>query len=320
MNAKEISRIKKALTGSTGRLLDRLTEKQQGLPVSIRSGASQLAATKLLAGALKGSDAARNFAAVLSKEEAERAAVLKRAKDAAIKSSRENLAVLQAQAARRTRNFELLAALPPKVGSPRFQLLKKPLFILPSRTIAPEESEVIPGKSFVKFRGRMDRVPLFFGNVKFYYLWNNPDNKFSVINVDGYIIFNGHGNVGADGGTFPGSRSASLSITGRLDILEWENQPPTQPVAQPDQSVEALSLSVSAPGFFEAGALQEKDIFRGYDLRHTLLIVPPLATLIFTVNAEVGASCGSNSGLAEFDFASGRFQVGSPGVLVTLLS
>lgn len=77
---------------------------------------------------------------------------------------------------------------------------------------------------------------------------------------------------------------------------------------------------MSAFGFGDGGSIEIRDSFRGDDLRHTLLIVPPLATLIFTVVAEVSASCGSDSGLVEFDFLSGGFQVGSPAVLVTLLS
>jgi hypothetical protein len=50
------------------------------------------------------------------------------------------------------------------------------------------------------------------------------------------------------------------------------------------------------------------------------MIVPPNAVLVFTVTAAVALSTGSDSGLAEVDFASGAFQVGSPAVLVAILS
>lgn len=320
MNAKQIANIKRALTGAAGKRLDQMAEAQRGLPQSLQSAATQRAAAKVLAKALKASEAAKEFAAVLAKDEAELSAALNKTKVAAVARSSDRLAQLQAQAANRIRNLEQLAVVPAQPASVRRHLLKKPMFILPSRTIALDENEVIPGKSFAKFRGRVERKASFWGNVKFFYLWNNPDNKFSVINVDGYIIFNGHANVGANGGTFPGDRSASVTIRGHLDILEWDQQPPTQPPSQPDQTVEALRLQVREPGFFEAGALKEKFVFRGYDLRHTLLVVPPLATLVFTVNAEVTAGCGADSGLVEFDFSSGGFQVGSPAVLVTLLS
>jgi len=318
MNSKEISQIRKALAGATGRHLEKAIAAQQAPPLTLRSARSQRTAASVFTAQLKGTDVAKKFADILARDEADRAAALEKAKAAAIKNSRSHLAVLESQAARRVKDLDRLTALPAVEGSPKYHLLNKPLFILPSRTIALDESEVIPSKSFAKFQGRTERSLR--GDVQFWYLWNNPNDRFSVINVDGYIIFNGHGYVGADGGIFPGARSAGLSVHGRLNILEWENQPPTQPVSQPDQSVEALKLSVSATGFGEVGAIESRDVFRGYDLRHTLLVVPPRATLIFTVAAEISASCGSDSGLVEFDFSSGDFQVGSPAVLVTLLS
>jgi len=319
MNAKEIARIKKALTGAEGRRLDKLNEAISGPPLELRNAESRRAAAKLASSLLKGSATQKEFAAILDKDQAGLDAALKKAKDAAIKGSRAAQAVLSGEAQRRTEALGLLAALPVEAAKPRYNLLNKPLFIWPTNTIELEADEVIPAKSFVKFRGRADRRH-FRGNVKFYYLWNNPDNTFAVINVDGYIIFHGHGYVGVGGGTFAGDRQASLGVTGSLEILEWENQPPTQPIAQPDQSVKALSLSVEARGMFEVGAIDSKTVFRGYDLRHTLLVVPPLATLVFTVTAEVAGGGGKDSGLAEFDFASGAFQIGSPAVLVTILS
>ena len=156
--------------------------------------------------------------------------------------------------------------------------------------------------------------------MKFYYLWRNPKDTFSVINVDGYAIFHGYAYVGVGGGIFPGDRMASISVDGSLEILEWWNQPPTQPPAQPDQSVNVANLRVTAYGWSEVGAIDARDIFRGYDLRHTLMLVPPSATLVFTVTAAVSCATGSDSGLTEVDFASGAFQVGSPAVLVAVLS
>ncbi len=160
----------------------------------------------------------------------------------------------------------------------------------------------------------------FYGDVKFYFLWSNPKDKVAVINVDGYAIFHGYAYVGVGGGIFPGDRMASVSVDGRLDILEWWNQPPTQPPTQPDQLVNVASLRVTAYGWSEVGAIDAREIYRGYDLRHTLFLVPPFGTLVFTVTAAVSLSTGSDSGFAQIDFASGAYQVGSPAVLVAVLS
>lgn len=156
--------------------------------------------------------------------------------------------------------------------------------------------------------------------MSFYYLWSNPKDKYAVVDVHGYAIFNGTANVGSGGGLFPGSRSASARVTGSLGILEWWNQPPTSPLPQPDQSVVVLDLYVRTDGFGEVGALDFRSIFRGYDLSRTRTLVPPFGTVVLLVTAGVSCQTGEDSGLAEVDFASGAFNVGSPAVLVTVLS
>jgi hypothetical protein len=140
-----------------------------------------------------------------------------------------------------------------------------------------------------------------------------------VVDVDGYAIFRGFGYVGTGGGLLPGDRMASASVDGRLEIYEW-TQPPTQPMPQPDQSVDVATLLVTAYGWGEVGAIESRNIHRGYDLRHTTLVVRPFGVLVFAVTAFVSCATGSDSGLAEIDFASGDFRVGSPAVVVAILS
>ena len=118
--------------------------------------------------------------------------------------------------------------------------------------------------------------------------------------------------MGSGGGIFPGDRYAGVSVDGRLDILEWFNQPPTSPPDQPDQSVNVADLSVSTGGFSEVGAIDAKDIFRGYDLRHTQFLVPPNAVLVFTVTAAVTLSTGSDSGAGGNRFRQRRISGGRP--------
>jgi hypothetical protein len=315
MTRDELARVKKSLTGALGKRLDRANALQAQEAERLRNADSRRAAAKLVA-PLVDRTTRRQFAELLEADRAKLENAAKTARANAIRNSRANQRVLAAAAAQRLKPFQNAAGL----GSPEYELLNTPFLIWPTNSVDLEASEIIPANSFAKFRASVDDGRDFYGDVKFYYLWTNPRNKFTVINVDGYVIFNGHLFVGVGGGNFPGDRSASAQATGTLQILEWFNQPPTSPPQQADQTAIAAKLRVSAPGFAEVGAIDAKDVFRGFDLRHTLFIVPPLATIVFVVVAAVSLGTGEDSGNADADFASGAFQVGSPAVLVTTLS
>jgi hypothetical protein len=315
-----IQKIKDRLTGRDGRRLDKERAAQAREPDRFRSPDSRRAAAKLLSPTRTDRATAKAFAALLAEDEARLAAALKKARTDAVRNSRTAHKGLKAQAASRVKALQGLVGAPAAAGAVQYELLNKPFLIWPSNSVDLEASEIVPSNSWAKFRARITKGKVFYGNVKFYYLWRNPRDAFAVINVDGYAIFHGYAYVGVGGGFFPGDRMAGVSVDGQLDILEWWNQPPTQPPAQPDQSVKVASLKVTAYGWSEVGAIDGRDIYRGYDLRHTLMIVPPSSVLVFTVPAAVTLGTGSDSGLAEIDFASGAFQVGSPAVLVAILS
>ena len=317
--AAMLRKIKAQLKGTDGRRFDSRLAAELADPDRFRNVDSRRAAVKLLSPSLQDRAAAKAFAALLVKDEVKLGATLRRSKAAAVKASRVKHKVLKAVTAQRLRALGGLAGLPATISA-QYELLNEPFLIWPTNSIDLEASEIVPSNSWAKFRARIESGKFFYGNVKFYYLWRNPRDTFVVINVDGYAIFNGYAYVGSGGGIFPGDRYAGLSVDGRLDILEWFNQPPTSPPDQPDQSVKVASLSVSTGGFSEVGAIDAKNIFRGYDLRHTEMLVPPNAVLVFTVTAAVTLSTGSDSGLAEIDFASGAFQVGSPAVLVAIIT
>ena len=48
--------------------------------------------------------------------------------------------------------------------------------------------------------------------------------------------------------------------------------------------------------------------------------MPPRGVVVFVVSTAVVLGTGDDDGLAEVDFASGDFMVGSPAVLVTVLT
>jgi len=181
-------------------------------------------------------------------------------------------------------------------------------------------SEIVPSKSWAKIQLQSDTTRT--DELKFYYLWETPKDKYVVINVDGYLVLNGYCQAGAGGGFWPSDRYSKISVDARLDIYEWWNQPPTSPFSQPDQTQSAIipPLEVSAEGFLEVGGIEYTTLFRGYDLSHTLMLVPPQAWVVFAVTTSIASVNGNDSSHTEADFASGDFHVMSPAVHVAVLS
>jgi hypothetical protein len=128
--------------------------------------------------------------------------------------------------------------------------------------------------------------------------------------------------VGSGGGVLPGiisgDRYSQLWLSANLYPLEWWNQPPTQPFPQTHQSQQALFLHTNTGGWGSVGALESKAVFRGYDLSHTLMLVPPHGVVVFEVATSISYS--NADGAIAVDFASGDFEVICPAVLVTILS
>jgi hypothetical protein len=157
--------------------------------------------------------------------------------------------------------------------------------------------------------------------LSFYFFWQNPSDKaWAVINVDSYLVFNGFCEVKAPGGFFAGDRWSSLSIDANLYLLEWWNQPPTQPSPQTSQNM--LSLSVSAYGMFDSDKYASKALYRGCDLSYEFFLVPPSGVTVFEAAANVSFGFGQDNGghgYAHADFDSGDFEVMCPEMLIAIL-
>ena len=316
MTRTEIARIKKMLTGPLGKRLDKANAARVDRPRRLTNKDSRRAAARLLAPTLDRATA-REFAGLVAADQARLEAASNKLRAEAVRASRDNQRTLKAAAVQLVNGWQQLVQIPGQIGH---EVLNKPFLIWPTNSVDLEASEIIPVNSFAKFRTRVDDGDDFIGDVKFFYLWRNPKDTVAVINVTGFVIFNGHCFIGVGGGIFPADRRASVTVEGRLDVLEWFNQPPTSPPQQPDQRVTALTMSEEADGFGEVGAVDAKDIFRGFGLTATQVIVPPSAVMVFVVVAAVTCNTGEDDSIAEADFASGAFQVGSPAVLIATLS
>lgn len=158
--------------------------------------------------------------------------------------------------------------------------------------------------------------------LSFYYLWQNPSDRFTVINIDGYLVLNGFCLAGQDGGFLPGDRRTSLSVTTKMVPLEWWNQPPTSPLFQASQSETVLSLSASGGGGFgDVGAIESRSISRASGLGYNLFLIPPhgVTVIEYSLVASFGSGAdGSHNALVDFD--SGDFRVVSLFVVIQILT
>jgi hypothetical protein len=319
MTRNEIARLKKILTGPVGKRLEKAGAAQFDLPRRLRNKDSRRAVARALASTLDRSTI-RTFTAIAEQDQANLEARLRKIKAEAVRASRGRQQALKAAAAKYLNTVKKATQVPLDSGQIGHELLNVPFMISPRGDAKIEQSHIIANNSFAKFRGRSEDNDDFAGGVAFSFAWTNPKPTTEVINISGFIIFNGHCSLGTGGGIFPADREATVTVDGRLEILEMINNPPTSPPAQPDQFVTALSMHEKTDGWGEVGAVDASDIFRGFALNHSNLIVPPAATLVFNVVASVTLDTGEDDSLAEADFASGGFSVGSPAVLLATLT
>jgi hypothetical protein len=317
MRTTDAARLKKLLTGALGKRLAQADAAQCTMPRPSRNRDSQRAVAKLLGTELANLGPIRKaFTAILEKDVAATAKFAKQAQAAALKNARTARKTLASATAQRLKVIRGLISQDGQ-SSERF-LLGKPFLIWPTPGLEMDDAQYIQNNSFAKVQ--VSTSGSRYDALRFYYLWDNPRNAYSVIDIDGFIIFNGLIKVGAGGGVFPGDRWSRVTIDGVLEVYEWWTQPPTSIYPQPDQVVEAANPHFESEGWSETGGILPFPVFRGYDLRCSQFVVPPLATAVLAVTAKINSTNGSDSSNSVVDFSSGSFQIGSPFVTINLVS
>jgi hypothetical protein len=153
----------------------------------------------------------------------------------------------------------------------------------------------------------------------FQYIWENPSDRYAVINADGFMAFDGFGNAFANGGFFPGDRQSSITVTASLNISELWTTPPTNLYPTYGTSEETvLSVSASAGGFLSTADSETQTAYRGYDLGYQIIPIPPNGALSFDLT--LGVQYGSSDGDAFLDAYTGSYEVSGFGILVAILT
>lgn len=203
---------------------------------------------------------------------------------------------------------------------PGFVVIETPFIIWPTHGLEMDDSHIEPGNNWAKVKGQSQKSS---GqeNLRFIFVWENPNDRFAAVNVASFLRLNGSCEASADGGTagiFPGGTS-NLYLKAFLNVWEWWNQPPTNPVFRATQRREVLNLSADGGGWFgSVGAIEVRSVNGNFDLSYDLFVLPPNGVAVFEVTLLVDYE--NDDGRIQLDFSSGSFEVMCPLVAVAILT
>jgi hypothetical protein len=239
----------------------------------------------------------------------------KRAKRA-VKIGRAREPILANMISQRVRAYEALVEAV-NVPSAQRYLVNTPFEIVGSG-VNIDSSAIVPSNSWVKFRIEKRFPPLRSGHgVSFRFVWENTQDKYVVINANGYLILHGYCYAWSDGGIFGGDRSTRLTIMPSLQLFDWTHEPS---LSLGTEQIEIEAVHTNTGGIWDDAADDSEYVFRGYDLAKNLILVPPRTAVGLVMSAGFDCFTGKNSGIVQANFSDGSFMVGSPAVLVTVIS
>ncbi len=201
---------------------------------------------------------------------------------------------------------------------PHYVLLDTPFLMTRTFGMLMDDSHVEPWNSWAKVRAYplANQTSGSMG-LSYHHVWQNTVGTPVTLDAHSYLVLNGGAAAYVHGGVFPDdSLFSNLAIDVSLHPWEWWNQPPTSPLAQPDQAQNVMSLHQGGSGWVDYLPGPEQDVFRGYDLSYHSWIVPPNGFAVFETTMSLTYSI-SEAGDFLVDF-SGRseYSVMSAAVLL----
>ena len=202
---------------------------------------------------------------------------------------------------------------------PAFEVVDTPFLIWPTNDLELEDSHIQPWNNTAKIRGLWRDTGS--ENLRFIFVWDNPIDKWVVVNVESNLAVNGACDAFAEGGFLVGSLN-SVFVRASLNVWEWWNQPPTMLSPQATQTQRVLAVAASGGGFLSnlgGGSVDSASASGIHDLRRTLFSLPPHGVAVFEVALEFFYD-NTGGGMIQANFASGDFGVKCPAVVIALLS
>jgi hypothetical protein len=315
MAGVDIARLKKIAKLSADRA-SREDAELQTVSVRLDRTRNQKAIAKLLEKNIDGmASASRKFDALMARGAAEAEAQIEDLRTKALQIALRREPDLASMIDQRVKAFEALAD-GSGVSSVQRYLVNTPIEILATQ-LDLDSSAIVPSNSWAKFQIDMEkkqRNP----SVMFRFVWENTTDKYVVLNANGYMILHGYCELSSDGGFFGGDRASTFSMTPTLELFDWTTKPYNHFVAP--QAILAVDEHIDTGAWFDDAAIDPKYVFRGYDLLESLALVPPFTSVGIVMTCAMHVYTGQNSGRVFANFSSGSYQVGSPAVLISVLS
>jgi hypothetical protein len=158
------------------------------------------------------------------------------------------------------------------------------------------DSHIEPGNSWAKIAADVDSGGDFgfIDQLNFYFFWQNDTGSDAVVNVVSHLMVNGYCSIGAHSGwiwtPFWGASTighTQLWVDAGLTLLEWWNQPPTEPLRQPGQLANVATLSADGGwGPFVGGGRTETPS-DNFHLNYDTFLIPRGAAAVFEVSLKL---------------------------------
>ena len=197
-----------------------------------------------------------------------------------------------------------LRAVPVQPGLPIYTRIETPFLIWAFRNGGAAnflgDTHIEPLNSSARFQTMWRHVQIIgpTDQVVFYFMWQNDTGQDAVVNVESYLMLMGSCEIAAHDSWWPGIYwdggnvgESYLSLDADLKLLEWWNQPATQPLRQPSQSREVFRERIDGRfklwNFFSGKATigyPTWPLAGAYYLRYDGFRIPEGAVVLFEVS------------------------------------
>lgn len=150
-------------------------------------------------------------------------------------------------------------------------------------------------------------------SVTFDFTWRNDSQRTVSADVHGYLVLDGSAVTLCDGGWIA-LNSSRMDVLPTMAVFDDSTNPPTELPTQEGDSTIALHLSCETFGVIEPGDIDGEDIFRGYDLQHTGVVVPAGGQLRVHLSLVFSFTIVGDGGV-QASFATAPRRLLTPGVL-----
>jgi hypothetical protein len=212
--------------------------------------------------------------------------------------------------------IEHLTALAPAAAPGPFVYLTTASEILATPGITLASTHIEPQNNWAQFH--LETTDDAIDEVTCRFVWQNPSDKYAVVNVNGYLVLNGIVEAIAHGGFWSDARTSYARLDAVLRISELWNRPPTSPLLQAGQDQKVLELSANASGFWDLGEIAYEEVSKGFLLQYSQFVLPPHGTAAFDLGCWL--QYGSTDGEANYVFLERGHEVLAVGVLIDVLS